>query len=93
MNMEGQEQVQQADKLEQLIQKAGALIDAEEKEIDEDLEFIEYSKKYKRVMNRIFREKVRGKFLPYPEVDNLFEQFRSRVAIKISNIKERYRRN
>ncbi len=54
-------------------------------EIEQDIEDIQYtpSRKHKIRMNRIFRENVGGKFLPYPEVDSLYEKIRSRVIIKL----------
>ena len=34
-------------------------------------------------MNRVFRERVGGTYLPYPGVDNLFERIRSKLVIKL----------
>ena len=35
------------------------------------------SRRHKIRMNRIFRERVGGSFLPFPEEDNLYERIRS----------------
>ena len=49
------------------------IIQAENEEVGEELaqcdEPIECSRKHKLKMNRIFRELVQSKFLPFPEVD------------------------
>ena len=37
------------------------------------------TKKFKRKMNRIFREKLCSSKIPHPEVDNLFEKLRSNI--------------
>ncbi len=42
---------------------------------------IVYSLRHKRRMNRLFREKVGGDYLPYPEIDTPFERIRSRIVI------------
>lgn len=58
--------------------------------IEEDIEDVEYtpSRRHKIRMNRIFRERVGGKFLPFPEVDNAFERMRSKIVVifKINDI-------
>ena len=41
------------------------------------------SKRHKIRMNRLFRERVGGSFLPFPEVDNLYERLRSKLVIKL----------
>ncbi len=41
------------------------------------------SKRHKIQMNRLFRERVGGSFLPFPEEDNLYERVRSKVVIKL----------
>ena len=66
-----------------------ALSDAadEEFDIDDSSEPIEVSHRHKIRMNRLFRERVGGKFLPYPEVDNIFEKVRSWVVIKLHLVK------
>ena len=43
------------------------------------------SKRHKKRMNRLFRERVGGVFLPFPEVDNLYERVRSKLIIKSTN--------
>ncbi len=38
------------------------------------------SKKYRRSMNRIFREQIGSKkYIPHPEADNSYERFRSSI--------------
>lgn len=36
--------------------------------------------KEKKCMNRLFRERVGGDYLPHPEVDNAYERIRSRIV-------------
>lgn len=43
----------------------------------------QYTRRHKLRMNRLFRERVGGSFLPFPEVDNAFERIRSKIVIKI----------
>ena len=52
---------------------------------------IQPSKRHKIRMNRIFRERVGGSFLPFPEVDNLYEKIRSKLVIKfkINELRDR----
>jgi hypothetical protein len=40
------------------------------------------SKRHKIRMNRLFRERVGGTFLPFPEADNFYERVRSKFIIK-----------
>ncbi len=54
----------------------------------EDMEMPPLSRRHKIRMNRLFRERVGGKFLPFPEVDNIYERMRSRLIIKLK-IKKR----
>ena len=49
----------------------------------ENIEMPPPSKRHKIRMNRFFREHVGCSFLPFPEVDNLYERVRSRGAIKL----------
>ena len=51
-------------------------------EAEEAVELPPPSKRYRRCMNRIFREHV-GASIPFPEVDNLYERIRSRLVIKL----------
>ena len=44
----------------------------------------ETSRRYKIRSNRMFRERVGGTFLPYPEVDSVFERVRSWFVIRLS---------
>ena len=72
---------------DELIKVASSDIFDEELDIDENTESIEVSHRHKIRMNRFFRERVGGKFLPYPEVDNLFEKVRSWVVKKLHLVK------
>ncbi len=54
-----------------------------EKEI-KDIEIPPHSRRHKIRMNRLFRERVGGSFLPFPEEDNLYERVRSKLIIKIN---------
>ena len=72
---------------DELIKVASSDIFDEELDIDEDTESIEVSHRHKIRMNRFFRERVGGHFLPYPEVDNLFEKVRSWVVKKLHLVK------
>ena len=56
--------------------------DIENEEELEDIELPPPGKRYKIQMNRLFRERVGGSFIPYPEVDNLYERLRSYFIIK-----------
>ncbi len=49
----------------------------------EDKEMPLPSKRHKIRMNRLFRERIGGSFLPFPEEDNLYERVRSRLVIKL----------
>jgi hypothetical protein len=66
-----------------------ALSDAVESKIgktDEEINDIEIpppSKRHKIQMNRIFRERIGGSFLPFPEEDNIYERMRSKLVIKL----------
>ena len=66
-----------------------ALSDAtdEEFDIDDNSEPVIVSHRHKIRMNRLFRERVGGKFLPYPEVDNVFERTRSWFVVKLNLVK------
>ena len=45
------------------------------------------SKKFKKKMNRMFREKLGIMRIPHPEVDNFFERWRSKIVIALSRKK------
>ena len=66
-----------------------ALFDAMDSEIHEieeeikDMEIPPPSKRHKIRMNRLFRERVGGSFLSFPEEDNLYEKVRSKLVIKL----------
>jgi hypothetical protein len=66
------------------------IMDSEIAEIEEESRHVEIptpSKRHKIRMNRLFRERVGGSFLPFPEADNLYERLRSKLIIKIRNKK------
>ncbi len=46
----------------------------------------EPSRRHKIRMNRLFRERVGGSFLPFAEVDTPIERIRSRLRIKLAYI-------
>ena len=46
-------------------------------------EEIKYSVRHRIRMNRLFRERIRSSFLPFPEVDNFYERARSKVVVKL----------
>ena len=62
-----------------------ALLEATDKifEPDGSCEAYTPSKRHKRRMNRLFRERVGGSYLPYPEMDNLYEMVRSKLVVKL----------
>ena len=45
------------------------------------MDFGEVSDRHKIKMNRIFRELVGGKFIPFPEVDTWVERIRSSIVV------------
>ncbi len=47
----------------------------------EDIEIPPYSRRHKIRMNRLFRERVGGTFIPYPDVDNFYEKARSKIVV------------
>ncbi len=55
-------------------------------EIDMPQEAIDFSHRHKIQMNRIFRESGCHQYLPYPEVDNLFERTRSYFIFMLKKI-------
>ena len=48
-----------------------------------DMETPLTSKRHKIRMNRLFRERVGGTFIPFPEVDNFHERARSNLIVKL----------
>ncbi|MBE6872257.1 MAG: hypothetical protein E7491_09975 [Ruminococcaceae bacterium] len=50
-------------------------------------EKVQHSKQHKIKMNRLFRERIRSSFIPFPEVDNLYEKARGKLITKFK-IKE-----
>ena len=62
------------------------VVDAEISKIEEEIKNMEIpqpSKRHKIRMNRLFRERVSGTFLPFPEADNFYERVRSKLVIKL----------
>ena len=62
-----------------------------EEEIGE-VEAYSPSKWHRIRMNRLFRERVGGSFLPYPEVDCFYERVRSKIIVKLKINEFSYRR-
>ncbi|MBQ9807005.1 MAG: hypothetical protein IJW49_10955 [Clostridia bacterium] len=59
-------------------------VEMETRKIEEKyIEIPPPSRRHKIRMNRLFRERVGGSFLPFPEADNLYERIRSRLVIKL----------
>ncbi|MBQ7333612.1 MAG: hypothetical protein IJW38_04600 [Clostridia bacterium] len=61
-------------------------LDSKFREIPEktgDIEIPPPSKRHKKRMNRLFRERVGGNFLPFPDVDNFYERTRSKLIVKL----------
>ena len=56
-------------------------------EVDESIQYTP-SRRHKIRMNRMFRERVGGTFLPFSEVDTPFERVRSKIVVmfKINDI-------
>ncbi len=52
-------------------------------------ENVTFSRRYKIRINRIFRERIGVSFLPYPEVDNLFERIRRKIVIAYNSHKKK----
>ena len=57
--------------------------DLEDEEEIDDIEIPPPSKRHQIRMNRLFRERVGGTFLPFPEADNFYERMRSKLVIKL----------
>jgi len=60
--------------------------DSEIRRIEEEIKGMDIpppSKRHKIRMNRLFRERVGGSFLPFPEEDNFYERVRSKLVIKL----------
>lgn len=53
--------------------------------IEEELIF---SNRFKKKMNRVFREEVGVSYAYYPEVDNIYEHIRSRIIRKYKVMKK-----
>ena len=58
-------------------------LDLKNEEAFKDIEIPPPTKRHKIRMNRLFRERVGGSFLPFPEADNLYERIRSKIVIKL----------
>ena len=48
-----------------------------------DMELPPLTKRHKIRMNRLFRERMGGSFLPFPEEDNIYERVRSHFIVKL----------
>ena len=75
------------------IQKLWESVDPELPD-DEEIENMERppaTKRHKIRMNRLFRERVGGTFLPFPEADNFYQRARSKIVIKLRINKLMYR--
>ena len=62
------------------------VMDSKIRKIEEevkDMEIPPLSKRHKIRMNRLFRERVGGSFLPFPEDDNFYERVRSKLVTKL----------
>ncbi len=62
------------------------VMDSKIRKIEEEIKVMEIqpiSKRHKIRMNRLFRERGGGDFLPFPEVDNFYERVRSKLVIKL----------
>ena len=53
------------------------------KEEIKDIKIPTPSKRHKIRTNRLFRERVGGSFLPFPEVDCFYERARSKIIVKL----------
>ena len=74
------------DDLELFNRALSEALDSKICEIEEEIKDVELpppSKRYKIRMNRLFRERVGGTFLPFPEADNFYERVRSKLVIKL----------
>ena len=65
------------------ITRKGLLKTAQEIEELGEVEILPPSKRHKKRMNRLFRERVGGDFLPFPEVDSIYERVRSKIVVKL----------
>ena len=66
-------------------EKNEATITTSEEEMElVDNEPVTVSHRHKIRMNRVFREVVGSKFIPYPEVDNFYESARSWLVVKLN---------
>jgi len=74
-----------------LLENAMEELATEEAEDAENAELQPYSRRFKIKMNRLFRERVGGTFLPFPEEDNAYERLRSKIVIafRINEIVDR----
>ena len=69
-----------------LIDVLSDIADQEIRKLDEEIDGMEMpplSRRHKIRINRLFRERVRDSFLPFPEEDNIFERIRSKLIIKL----------
>ena len=70
---------------DQTVSVLSVMTDAKDCDMEkvDDIEIPPFSKRYKIKMNRLFRERVGGTFLPFPDEDNLYEKLRSKLIIKL----------
>ena len=68
-----------------LLEALGSNICGIEEELT-DMEIPPSSKRHKIRMNRLFRERVGGSFLPFPEVDTVYERMRSKLMVMLKTI-------
>jgi len=52
-------------------------------DLKEEIKDIKVSKRYKIQLNRLFRERIGGSLLPFPEVDCFYERVRSKIIVKL----------
>lgn len=66
-------------------------VEEELRELDEEMKDFHYepSDRFKRKMNRLFREQVGSKKVPHPEVDTLFERIRSNCVRRYLVLEDR----
>ena len=74
------------EKLKAALLKVALKETAEDQQEDIELEF---SVKYKRGINRIYREIIGLNEIPHPEADTLFERIRSAVIVKFRKLRRK----
>ncbi len=69
-------------------QEAERFADLDADDADDADDSVDCSRRFKIRINRMFREKLRLDHAIYPEVDNAYERWRSKLVIKIHDRKE-----